>query len=68
MQANQCERDWGYFVILKQGINGVYHHVGEQHLQRDLSEFDFRSNASNTKEVSGERLMYLDTLAVRRAY
>jgi hypothetical protein len=23
----------GYFSILKRGINGVYHHVGKQHLQ-----------------------------------
>jgi transposase-like protein len=24
----------GYFVTLKRGINGVYHHVGKQHLHR----------------------------------
>ena len=32
----------GYFSILKRGINGVYHAVSEQHLQRYLVEFDFR--------------------------
>lgn len=32
----------GYFSILKRGINGVYHHVSEAHLQRYLAEFDFR--------------------------
>lgn len=43
----------GYFSILKRGINGVYHHVGKQHLHRYLSEFDFRYN---TREISdGER-------------
>ena len=51
----------GYFSILKRGINGVYHHVGKQHLHRYLSEFDFRYNA---REISdGERA----TLAVKGA-
>jgi len=31
----------GYFATLKRGINGVYHHVGKNHLHRYLSEFDF---------------------------
>jgi transposase-like protein len=30
-----------YFSILKRGINGVYHHVSEAHLDRYLAEFDF---------------------------
>jgi len=34
----------GYFATLKRGINGVYHHVGKQHLHRYLSEFEFRFN------------------------
>jgi transposase-like protein len=33
-----------YFSILKRGINGVYHHVSQQHLKRYLAEFDFRYN------------------------
>jgi transposase-like protein len=32
----------GYFSILKRGIYGVYQHVSETHLNRYLSEFDFR--------------------------
>lgn len=28
----------GYFATLKRGINGVYHHVGKQHLHRYLEE------------------------------
>jgi len=35
----------GYFATLKRGINGVYQHVGKQHLHRYLSEFDFRYNS-----------------------
>ena len=45
----------GYFSLLKRGINGVYHHVGRQHLHRYLSEFDFRYN--NRKATDGERAL-----------
>lgn len=31
-----------FFGILKRGINGTFHHVSEQHLQRYVTEFDFR--------------------------
>jgi transposase-like protein len=32
----------GFFGIFKRGLNGVYQHCGEQHLQRYLDEFTFR--------------------------
>lgn len=61
----------GYFSILKRGINGVYHHVGKQHLHRYLSEFDFRYNSRHIEDgersllaiqkVAGKRLMYRDS-------
>lgn len=61
----------GYFSILKRGINGVYHHVGKQHLHRYLNEFDFRYNSRNftdgdrsllaIRKVTGERLKYWDS-------
>ncbi|HXX15180.1 MAG TPA: IS1595 family transposase [Candidatus Eremiobacteraceae bacterium] len=61
----------GYFSILKRGINGVYHHVGKQHLHRYLSEFDFRYNSRfindgersllAIRKVSGRRLTYRDS-------
>lgn len=61
----------GYFSILKRGINGVYHHVGKNHLHRYLSEFDFRYNARKIKDgertvlaikkVAGKRLTYRDS-------
>jgi transposase-like protein len=34
----------GFFSILKRGLIGTYHHVGESHLQRYVTEFDFRYN------------------------
>lgn len=62
-----------FFSILKRGINGVYHHVSEAHLDRYLSEFDFRYNtrsangytdAARTRlalsMVEGKRLRYAD--------
>jgi len=58
----------GFFSILKRGLIGTYHHVGEQHLQRYVHEFDFRYNnrkvsdtdrAENAlKGISGKRLTY----------
>lgn len=70
ISANTIE---GYFSILKRGINGVYHHVGKQHLHRYLSEFDFRYNSRKMndgqrsllaiKGVDGKRLMLRDSSA-----
>lgn len=45
----------GYFGLLKRGINGTFHHVGEQHLFRYLAEFDFRYNTRTIKD--GERTL-----------
>ena len=38
-----------FFSIFKRGINGIYHHLSEQHLPRYCAEFDFRYN---TRKVS----------------
>ncbi len=61
----------GYFGLLKRGINGTFHHVSRKHLQRYLSEFDFRYNFHklNDKYITplaiegfeGKRLMYRDS-------
>jgi len=61
----------GYFGLLKRGIKGVYHHVGQQHLHRYLSEFDYRFNARKEtdstrtvqalKKTTGKRLMLRDS-------
>jgi transposase-like protein len=61
----------GYFSILKRGLIGTYHHVGEQHLKRYIAEFDFRYNTRASlgvddkqrarmllKATEGKRLMY----------
>ena len=65
----------GFFSILKRGMYGVYQHVSEAHLQRYLSEFDFRySNREKLgvndkarasialKGAKGKRLTYETTL------
>lgn len=39
----------GFFSILKRGVVGTFHHVGPQHLQRYVTEFDFRYNHRETK-------------------
>jgi len=61
----------GYFSILKRGLIGTFHHVGEQHLQRYCNEFDFRYNTRTAlgftdmeradmalKGIAGKRLTY----------
>jgi transposase-like protein len=62
------------FSLLKRGLVGTFHHVGEQHLQRYVTEFDFRWNnraalgvddvqRSETLlgQVGGKRLTYRDS-------
>jgi hypothetical protein len=34
----------GYFGLFKRGLNGIYQHCREKHLQRYLAEYDFRYN------------------------
>ncbi len=59
---------------MKRGINGVYHHVSQQHLKRYLAEFDFRYNERSglgvddwqrttrvMKGIEGKRLTYRRT-------
>lgn len=43
----------GYFSQLKRSLDGTYHHVSERHLERYLSEFDYRYNSRKVKD--GER-------------
>lgn len=45
----------GYFSILKRGLTGVYQHVSEQHLQRYVTEFDFRYNNRVALGVNDEQ-------------
>jgi transposase-like protein len=47
----------GYFSILKRGLVGTFHHVGEQHLQRYVNEFDFRYNNRKVREDGKVRKM-----------
>jgi transposase-like protein len=58
----------GFFSILKRGINGIYQHVSEQHLDRYLAEFAFRYDnrkvddavrvAIALGQIEGKRLTY----------
>lgn len=56
------------FSLLKRGLIGTFHHVGEQRMQRYVTEFDFRWNSrkicdseraqSLLRRVGGRRLAY----------
>ena len=64
-----------FFGLLKRGLVGTYHHVSEAHLQRYVTEFDFRftNRVANgiddvmraerlLKSVKGKRLTYRTTV------
>lgn len=58
----------GFFSLLKRGLVGTFHHVGEQHLHRYVTEFDFRYNHryvsdseradAALRSIAGKRLTY----------
>ena len=47
----------GYFSLLKRGLIGTFHHVGEQHLQRYVNEFDFRYSHRKLSDIERADLM-----------
>ncbi len=61
----------GYFSLLKRGLVGTYHHIGSQHLQRYVTEFDFKYNGRKLTDmertetavrgIKGKRLTYRPT-------
>jgi transposase-like protein len=66
----------GFFGTLKMGIGGVYQHVSPEHLNRYVSEFEFRYNNRVALEVNdtqradnllsgvvGKRLTYQQTIS-----
>ena len=67
----------GYFSLLKRGITGVFHHVSKKHLNRYLTEFDFRYNmrkaddgnrtAAALAKIEGKRLMYREPSSPKEA-
>jgi len=58
----------GYYSIFKRGMRGTYQHCSESHLQRYVTEFDFRYNGRKLtdnqrrdaalKGIEGKRLTY----------
>lgn len=71
VHTNKCEN---YFSVFKRGMKGVYQHCSEKHLQRYLSEFDFRYNNRDVDDLErtvnalsgivGKRVMYRDSSMV----
>ena len=63
--VNQAEN---YFSQLKRSLDGTHHHVSREHLQRYLSEFDFRHSTRDLSDAErmtrlmgrtgGKRLVY----------
>lgn len=61
-----------HFCLLKRGLNGIFHHVSQQSLDRYFGEFQFRYNARKIKDgeraikamkgAEGKRLVYKDAI------
>jgi transposase len=47
----------GYWSMLKRGINGTYIHVSKTHLQKYLSEFEYRYNLRHAPHLIFEALL-----------
>ncbi len=58
----------GFFSILKRGINGVYHHVSEQHLERYLVEFGFRYDNRKVEDAVRASIALEHTKGKRLTY
>lgn len=53
-----------YHALLKRGIIGAFHHVSDKHLQRYLSEFDWRWNTRKWQD--GQRAIETIKMAPRK--
>lgn len=56
------------FSLLKRGLIGTFHHVGEQHLQRYVTEFDFRWNYRKSTDSERAAALLLNTQGHRLMY
>jgi hypothetical protein len=70
MQGNvHVKKAVSFFALLKRGIQGTFHHVKRQHLDKYLKEFNIRWNARHITDkerfvkaiegVGGKRLYYI---------
>lgn len=58
----------GFFSIFKRGMIGTYQHCGPQHLQRYLSEFDFRYNERDISDLERTNVALAGIVGKRLTY
>lgn len=62
--TNSIESVW---VVMRRGLQGVYHHASKKHLDRYIDEFTFRLNDGNVKRHTMKRLnSFVDNSIGRR--
>jgi len=65
VSTNQAEN---YFAQLKRSIDGTHHHVSREHLDRYLSEFDFRYSTRGVSDTERMRMLGRQTGGKRLTY
>jgi transposase-like protein len=65
VSTNKAEN---YFSQLKRSINGTYHHVSVEHLDRYLAEFDYRHSTCKLTDTERVELLYGQVAGRRLAY
>lgn len=57
-----------YFSIFKRGMQGIYQHCSTTHLNKYLSEFDFRFNHKDISDFERFNILLKNTLGKRLTY
>jgi hypothetical protein len=54
-----------HFALLKRGVFGTFHNIGEAHLRRYLAEFGFRANTRNRTDDERAALLLVSAQGKR---
>lgn len=58
----------GFFSLLKRGVNGVFHHVSREHLNRYCDESAFRCENRKVSDAERAKMLVLKAEGKRLTY